>query len=67
MLPKGVHFLHMSFISRFLEKTDAGSFHRWIMKSILNVTYSKKTISIALLFRSFLNKFASFIKVFKNF
>ena len=69
VLPKGVRFLHMYSRSRFLEKIDTGSFHRWITGSISNLTvyYSKIIISIAPTFRSFLNKFASFIKVFKNF
>ena len=54
----------------FLKKIDVGSFYRGITESILNVTiyYCKMiVINIAPIFRSFLNKFLSFIKVFKNF
>ena len=69
-MPKCVRYLHISARSKFLEKIDAGSFNGGITESVLNVTiyYSKKiVINIATIFRSFLNKFVSFIKVFKNF
>ena len=54
----------------FLKKLMEGLFMEGITESILNVTiyYSKNiVIKITPIFRLFLNKFVSFVKLFKNF